>query len=183
MEFGSINPRELVKIGRHVALAGRIIIGYGESVFAMVSGELGVSLDRVESTENGSGYEREAEGPADWHPPRTKVVEPVWVWGVPFAPFSMSQAVAAIEKLVDEGQPSFFITANVHYAMLTDQNSDVRAINQRASFILADGAPLVWASRWQGSPLPERVAGSDLIFELSASRGEAGISCVPVGGC
>ena len=28
--------------------------------------------------------------------------------------------------------------------------------------------PLVWAARWTSQPLPERVAGSDLIFELSA---------------
>jgi len=108
--------------------------------------------------------------------------EPVWVWGVPFAPFSMSEAVRAIEKLIDLGQPSFFITANVHYAMLTDENPDVRAINQRAGFILADGAPLVWASRWLGSPLPERVAGSDLIFELSALAARRGYRLFLLGG-
>ena len=133
-----------------------------------------MSSDRVELTEESSGSERETKGQADSQAPRTRVVEPVWVWGVPFAPFSMSEAVRAIEQLIDEGQPSFFITANVHYAMLTDEHPDVREINQRASFILADGAPLVWASRWLGSPLPERVAGSDLIFELSAVAARRG---------
>jgi N-acetylglucosaminyldiphosphoundecaprenol N-acetyl-beta-D-mannosaminyltransferase len=91
----------------------------------------------------------------------------VWVWGLPLAPLTVAETVALIGELVRAGKPSFFITAPTHYAMLTDQNADLRALNSRAAFILADGAPLVWASRWRGSPLPERVAGSDLIFELS----------------
>jgi N-acetylglucosaminyldiphosphoundecaprenol N-acetyl-beta-D-mannosaminyltransferase len=76
--------------------------------------------------------------------------------------------------LVEAGGPSYFITANAHYAMLTERDPALRAINERAAFILADGAPLVWASRYGPAPLPERVAGSDLIYDLcerSASRG------------
>jgi len=93
---------------------------------------------------------------------------PVWVWGVPLARFTMADTVAAVGELIKAGQPSYFITANTHYVMLTDDNPNLRAINSRAAYIVADGAPLIWASRWQGSTLPERVAGSDLIFELSA---------------
>jgi N-acetylglucosaminyldiphosphoundecaprenol N-acetyl-beta-D-mannosaminyltransferase len=50
--------------------------------------------------------------------------------------------------------------------MLTNADLHLQAINAQAAFVLADGAPLVWGSRWRGSPLPERVAGSDLIFDL-----------------
>jgi N-acetylglucosaminyldiphosphoundecaprenol N-acetyl-beta-D-mannosaminyltransferase len=74
------------------------------------------------------------------------------------------------------------ITANTHYAMLTEKNADLCAINLRAAFIVADGAPLVWASRWHGSPLPERVAGSDLIFELSAEAARKGYRIFLLGG-
>ena len=58
--------------------------------------------------------------------------------------------------------------------MLSERDAALRAINDRAAFILADGAPLVWASPYRTIPLPERVAGSDLIYDLcerSASRG------------
>jgi N-acetylglucosaminyldiphosphoundecaprenol N-acetyl-beta-D-mannosaminyltransferase len=34
--------------------------------------------------------------------------------------------------------------------------------------VVADGMPLVWASRLQGTPLPERVAGSNLAWSASA---------------
>jgi N-acetylglucosaminyldiphosphoundecaprenol N-acetyl-beta-D-mannosaminyltransferase len=50
--------------------------------------------------------------------------------------------------------------------MLTEENPDLRQVNARAAFLVADGAPLVWAARNRPLPLPERVAGSDLIFAL-----------------
>ena len=104
---------------------------------------------------------------------------PVWVWDLPFAPLTLSETVDAVSALVESRRPSFFITANTHYAMLTKKHPDLNDINTRAAFLVADGAPLVWASRWQGMPLPERVAGSDLIFDLCArrQRGSTGSSC------
>ena len=99
---------------------------------------------------------------------------PVWIWGVPFAPWTRTQAADAVAMLAEAGRPSFFITANAHYAMLSNQRPELREVNARATFILADGAPIVWASRWSQSPLPERVAGSDLIYNLceqAAARG------------
>ena len=97
---------------------------------------------------------------------------PVWVWDLPFAPMTLSETVNAVSALVESRRPSFFITANTHYAMLTKKHPDLHAVNTRAAFLVADGAPLVWASRWQGMPLPERVAGSDLIFDLCARAAE-----------
>lgn len=66
--------------------------------------------------------------------------------------------------------------------MLTAQNPDLQSINQQAAFIVTDGVPLVWASRWQRSPLPERVAGSDLIFELCAMAAHEGHRVFFLGG-
>ena len=74
------------------------------------------------------------------------------------------------------GVPRFIITANVHYAMLSHESAELREINEQAAFIVADGALLVWASRWKRTPLPERVAGSDLITELGEAGGQEGIS-------
>jgi N-acetylglucosaminyldiphosphoundecaprenol N-acetyl-beta-D-mannosaminyltransferase len=101
---------------------------------------------------------------------------------VPLASLTLAEAVAVVSDLIEAGDPSYFITAPTHYAMLTHQNPDLMVINRRAAFIVADGAPLVWASRWQGSPLPERVAGSDLVFELSAAAAQKGYRLFLLGG-
>ena len=94
------------------------------------------------------------------------MIEPIWVWGVPFAPMTLEETVEAVDDLIESQRPSYFITANLHYLMLSNENPDLGEINARAAFILADGAPVVWASRKTPTPLPERVAGSDLIFHL-----------------
>ena len=96
------------------------------------------------------------------------------VWGLPMAPLSRVEAAQAVDSLIADGRPSYFITANAHYAMISHDDPSMRSINENAAFLLADGAPLVWASKWRKAPLPERVAGSDLIFDLceqAASRG------------
>jgi N-acetylglucosaminyldiphosphoundecaprenol N-acetyl-beta-D-mannosaminyltransferase len=112
----------------------------------------------------------------------TPTLERVWIWGVPFAPITLTEAVATVSGLIRERRPSFFITAPTHYAMLTEEMPDLRAINDRAAFIVADGKPLVWASRMQGTPLPERVAGSDLIFHLCEEAAREGFRVFLLGG-
>jgi len=91
---------------------------------------------------------------------------PVWVWGLPLAPVTMVEALDRIEALLTAGSPRFCITANLNYAMLCDADPRLRQINERAALLLADGMPLVWASRLARTPLPERVAGADLVLRL-----------------
>ena len=100
--------------------------------------------------------------------------ESVWVWGLPLVPDTFAQALDRIDRLIAVGKPSFFITANLNYAMLTDADPRIRALNDQAAFILADGMPLVWWSRLGPRPLPERVAGSDLIDGLCERAAERG---------
>jgi N-acetylglucosaminyldiphosphoundecaprenol N-acetyl-beta-D-mannosaminyltransferase len=89
---------------------------------------------------------------------------------------TLGEAADAVMDLVAAGKPSYFITANTHYAMVTHQDARLRAVNEQAAFLVADGTPLVWASRWQRNPLPERVAGSDLIFDLCDRAARHGYS-------
>lgn len=99
----------------------------------------------------------------------------VRVWGLPLAPWTRDRAAEAVTALIDAGRPALFITANTHYAMLSAADAGLRALNDRAAFLVADGSPLVLASRRSGTPLPERVAGADLIYDLAgraAARGQ-----------
>jgi N-acetylglucosaminyldiphosphoundecaprenol N-acetyl-beta-D-mannosaminyltransferase len=121
-----------------------------------------------------------AEAPDVWR--QTQRPESVWVWGIPLARLTLAEVVTTIGELIAAGKSAYLITANTHYAMLTQAHPDLAAVNAGAAFILADGAPLVWASRWRGAPLPERVAGSDLIFALSAAAARNGYRLFLVGG-
>jgi N-acetylglucosaminyldiphosphoundecaprenol N-acetyl-beta-D-mannosaminyltransferase len=92
---------------------------------------------------------------------------PTWVCGLPLAPFTCGDTLDCVDLLIAQRRPTYFITANLHYAMLTDREPRLRQLNDKAAFLVADGMPLVWYSRRTDAPLPERVAGSDLIFLLA----------------
>src|SRR5688572_14372345 len=104
----------------------------------------------------------------------TMVGEPVRVWGLELAPFTFGQTLDAVEGLIRAGRPGYYITANLHYAMLAALDRRLDAVNRGAAFLVADGAPLLWASRWRPRGLPERVAGSDLVPSLCARAAERG---------
>ena len=44
-----------------------------------------------------------------------------------------------VERLVTERRPSFVVTANLHYTMLTARHPELRDVNRRAAFVVADG--------------------------------------------
>ena len=114
--------------------------------------------------------------------PPSRSIDTTWVWGLALARLTLAETVAAVSALIEVRRPCYFITAPTHYAMLTEEHPDLREINTGAAFILADGAPLVWASHRSGFPLKERVAGSDLIFELSAEAARKGYRLFLLGG-
>jgi N-acetylglucosaminyldiphosphoundecaprenol N-acetyl-beta-D-mannosaminyltransferase len=98
-------------------------------------------------------------------------VRPIPIWGLSLTPVTMPQTLDLIGQWVSEKTPRFLVTANVHYAMLCERDAELQAVNRLASMIVADGMPLVWASRGR---LPERVAGSDLVPALCGRAAERG---------
>ena len=55
---------------------------------------------------------------------------------------------------------------NTYYALKSDPvDPELAKVLRRAELVVADGMPLVWLSRLLGTPLPERVAGADLVTE------------------
>jgi N-acetylglucosaminyldiphosphoundecaprenol N-acetyl-beta-D-mannosaminyltransferase len=141
-----------------------------------------MSIETAKSPGPGDTADRDSESNDHSHGQPRQFNDRVMVWGVPFVPWTMAQTVAAIGDLIRGGRPSHFVTANTHYVMLSERDPALSAINSNAAFIVADGMPIVWASRFGASPLPERVAGSDLIFELSAEAAAKGYRLFILGG-
>jgi N-acetylglucosaminyldiphosphoundecaprenol N-acetyl-beta-D-mannosaminyltransferase len=89
------------------------------------------------------------------------------VWDVPFDRVTLQQAVQHIEQLIVDGRPGYVITANLNYVMLHHRRGEMQSITKQADLILADGQPIVWRSKIGPAPLPERVAGSEMIYRLA----------------
>ncbi len=56
----------------------------------------------------------------------------------------------------------FVVTPNVDHVVKFQENAALRSAYANAGLVVADGRPLVWASRLLRRPLPEAVPGSDL---------------------
>ncbi|MCE9668384.1 WecB/TagA/CpsF family glycosyltransferase [Myxococcus stipitatus] len=79
---------------------------------------------------------------------------------------SFEQAVHEIGRLVDSRQGGYVFTANVDHVVLAEDHAAFREAYSGAAISVVDGMPIVWASRALDVPLPERIAGSDLILPL-----------------
>ncbi len=62
------------------------------------------------------------------------------------------------------------------------EDHESRELILAASHRVADGVPIVWASRVAGTPVPERVNGTDLAFSLPQAAAQAGVSVFLLGG-
>jgi N-acetylglucosaminyldiphosphoundecaprenol N-acetyl-beta-D-mannosaminyltransferase len=94
----------------------------------------------------------------------------------------MSETLARIDDMIGHGQPRFVITANLNYAMLAASDMRLRDAVRKAAFIVADGMPLVWAARWKGRTLPQRVTGADLVPALCGLAAAKGYRVLILGG-
>ena len=90
------------------------------------------------------------------------------VLGIPVDSITMESAVAKIEAFIQEASPHLIATANAEMVMLAQQDNELSNILQHASLVVPDGAGVVWAARYQGNEVRERVAGFDLTQRLLA---------------
>lgn len=89
-------------------------------------------------------------------------------------PFDQGQTLAEVRRLVESGRGGTVFTPNVDHVVQAELDPRLAEAYQGASISVADGMPVVWASKLLRQPVPERVAGSDLVhplFEIAAERG------------
>ena len=92
----------------------------------------------------------------------------------------------AVERIIRDyaavRERAMVTTPNVDVAVQLDRNSQLREDYSRASMVLADGAPIILASRLLGAPLKERVAGSDIFPLLCGKARDRGLRVMLIGG-
>lgn len=102
--------------------------------------------------------------------------------GVNVHAISERQCVAQILRRSTSGRGGVVVTPNLDHLRRCRKDADFAQLVSQADLVVADGMPLVWASKLQGTPLPGRVAGSDLISSLSAAAAKTGKTVFLLGG-
>jgi exopolysaccharide biosynthesis WecB/TagA/CpsF family protein len=93
--------------------------------------------------------------------------------GISFEAVAMKTAVARCLEFCSAPRASnTIITANASHLCMIRRDSELAASCRAARMTVADGMSVVWALRASGQPIPERVAGVDLMAQLLAAAGE-----------
>jgi len=94
--------------------------------------------------------------------------------GVEIDNVTFDETLLAIDRLVGWKIPSYIVTPNVDHLITLQEDTFFREIYKNATLVVPDGVPLLWAARFLGTPLTERVTGADLfsaVCQLAADKG------------
>jgi N-acetylglucosaminyldiphosphoundecaprenol N-acetyl-beta-D-mannosaminyltransferase len=108
--------------------------------------------------------------------------ETVELCGMPLASVRSEQLVAHLFAQLRSGKGGWLITANLDFLRRFVRDPAARSMYADADLRVADGMPLVWASRLRGTPLPERVAGSSLLVPICQAAAREGRTVYLLGG-
>lgn len=98
--------------------------------------------------------------------------------GCPFDPVTRQAALdRCVEWSLGPRAPHTVITMNAALVCMMRRDPELREACRRGDLIVPDGMPLVWTSRLAGVPLPERVAGVDMMASLLEA---ASVHCLSV---
>jgi len=93
-----------------------------------------------------------------------------------------SGALGRVENLVDSGRKAYAVTPNVDHVVLAEQDPYFLKIYREADLVIPDGMALLWAARFLGTPLREKISGSDFLIRFSSPAAARGYRVFYLGG-
>ena len=118
-------------------------------------------------------HQRRTQHAGSLQPPKTS--ERIRILELPVDAITYEDWLVMIDRWVQERERLYHVcTVNPEFMMVAQNDPNFRHILQRADLCVPDGVGLLWAAKHRGTPLPERVTGSDgvpIIAERAAKRG------------
>ena len=136
----------------------------------------------IVSTVRGMSHTGTTQPSGQPEPAATRRVHAVRIGRISVDRVTFGEALDALEALVAAGAGGTVVTPNVDHVVMAEENAAFSDALARASLALADGMPLLWASRWFGTPLPEKISGSDFTLPVLQRAAERGLRVFLFGG-
>ena len=102
--------------------------------------------------------------------------------GIGIHAISQGECVDYVLDELDHARGGWVVTPNLDHLRRVGHEQEFRELYDEATLRVVDGQVLVWALALQRTPVPERVAGSDLISSLTRGAAERGRSIFLLGG-
>lgn len=87
---------------------------------------------------------------------------------------TMQEALHVIDELIKKNINAYVVTPNVDHIVKLETDKELQDVYRNASLILTDGKPLLWIAKWYGTPIKEKISGSDLFPLLCKMAAEKG---------
>jgi N-acetylglucosaminyldiphosphoundecaprenol N-acetyl-beta-D-mannosaminyltransferase len=104
------------------------------------------------------------------------------IMGLPFHRLDHRTLIELFLEGIRARNGGWIVTPNLDILRQFTTSHESRELILAAGHRVADGLPIVWASRLAGTPVPERVPGSDLVLSLPEAAAQAGVSVFLLGG-
>ena len=88
------------------------------------------------------------------------------ILGIQVSSISMSNLLVDFASLIRSSSKASVCITPVNSILAARKNAQVLAIYNNANYTLCDGVPVLWASRFLGTPIAERITGLDLLPAL-----------------
>ena len=96
------------------------------------------------------------------------------ILGTGFSRVNMENVLKVIEEYIGKNEKVQVCVANAYSLVLMQEDEEFKNITNSARLVVSDGKPVIWISRLYGEPIPERVAGPDLVYEFSKISAKKG---------
>ncbi len=95
---------------------------------------------------------------------------------------TMQETLDAIEGFVANGAPCYITNPNVDIVIRYNQDPEFASYYKEGALCVPDGMPILWAARFLGTPLKEKVSGSDLVPRVCEVANKKGYKLFFLGG-
>jgi N-acetylglucosaminyldiphosphoundecaprenol N-acetyl-beta-D-mannosaminyltransferase len=106
----------------------------------------------------------------------------VWMAGICIDALTEKQLIDQVIASTGVGLGGWIVTPNVNFMRRVASDVELQNLLAGATLRVADGMPLLWASRLARAPKLERIPGSELIYSLTSAAAHFGRSVYFIGG-
>ncbi len=101
---------------------------------------------------------------------------------MPVDAVTLPEATDRVAASLAAGGGGAILTPNLDIVRQYCRRPQLRPVFEDAELVVVDGMPVVWALRIQGTPVPERITGTDVLWSLTAAAERQGASVMLCGG-
>lgn len=103
------------------------------------------------------------------------------ICGVMVDIISRKELLDAVMIRAERRTPGYIVTPNVDHICLCRRNAEFKRAYEESYLVVPDGMPLIWSSKMLGTPLVQRLNGTDLVYAISERAAAEGRSVFLLG--